>query len=334
MTNALIYNRDGLSFYVDETEVADWLAIERGSDHSRQGTAPFSVEDPLTPEMRAAKIHARRHAMMLRQLRPGGKIEKQAAQNAAVAAAAQARIAADDDADGGAAAALGETTDAGYTPRSRCAAVCDKYDDLDFADYADRFDGDGNLPRREVLKVLDLGALLAVAGVAATAGPKLLAPIVFLFALVALLVLRTKKDAFETEYQNHIFQNAAIPDIGNAAGLPVAGAEGSLWVALFSTTPTDSTAGTEVTYTGYARTDGAVARNSSNWTELNGNIENTNDITHGELTAGAITVTGFGIMKESAAGVAIYYGDFTPSKLVSVGTTPRILAGDLDIQED
>ena len=333
MTHELIYNRDGLSFYVADDAVADWLAIERGSDHPRQGTAPFSTADPLTPDMRAAKIHARRHAMMLRQLRPGGKIAKQAAQNEAVAAQATGRIALGQDTDGGASAQLAEAEAAGCTIAGRCEAVCAKYPDLDFADYADRFDADGNV-KAPPSATPELGALLAVAAVAAATGPKLLAPIVFLFAIVALLVLRTKKDAFETEYQNHIFQNAAIPDIGNAAGLPVAGAEGSLWVALFSTTPTDSTAGTEVSYTGYSRADGAVARNSSNWTELNGNIENTNDITHGELTAGAVTVTGFGIMKLSAAGVAIYYGDFTAPKLVSVGTTPRILAGDLDIQED
>ena len=69
----------------------------------------------------------------------------------------------------------------------------------------------------------------------------------------------SKTDAFETDVLEHIFQNVAIANIGDATGLP-AGTAGSLYIALFTTTPTDSTAGTECAFGAYARQ--AVARAS------------------------------------------------------------------------
>ena len=53
----------------------------------------------------------------------------------------------------------------------------------------------------------------------------------------------SKTNAFEASVLNHIFANAAISNIGDASGLP-AGTEGSLFIALFTATPSDSTAGT------------------------------------------------------------------------------------------
>ncbi len=331
--DALIYDAHGNSFWVSEAEKAAWLDITKGSSDQRAHAAPYSAVDPVLPAAREAREDGARHRMMLKQLRPGGKIARQAAANWSVANEAQEIIDAGNDEGGGSTKQLAEAVAAGTTARDRCAAICAKYPRMKAETYVGMFDDEGGLNLASLERgasPLEVGALLALGLMAATAPS--LAPLVFLLAVAAFLVLRTKKDAFETEYQNHIFQNAAIPDIGDGAGLPVAATEGSLFVALYTTTPTDSTAGTETTYTGYARI--GVARNSSNWTELNGNIENTNDITFGELTAGAATMTGFTIQKLVTVGVAIYFGAFGSSKLVSIGTTPRILAGDLDIQED
>ena len=142
----------------------------------------------------------------------------------------------------------------------------------------------------------------------------------------------SKTDAFETDFLEHIFQNAAIANIGDASGLPASATEDSLYIALFTTSPTDSTAGTEAAYTGYARI--AVARNSSNWTVAGNNASNTNAITFPEATAGSETENGFGILTAITGGDLLFYGDLDSPLAVSVGITPNIPAGDLDINED
>ena len=114
--------------------------------------------------------------------------------------------------------------------------------------------------------------------------------------------------------------------------MPAAATEGSLWVALFTTTPSDSTAGTEAAYTGYARV--AVARNSSNWTVSGNNCSNTNAITFPEATAGSETENGFGILTAASGGDLLFWGALDASLAVSAGITPNIPVGDLDINED
>lgn len=67
----LLYDHHGVSFYVDDQAVADeLLEMPRGSKDPVWGQrAPFTKEDPIAPEMRAAMQAQRRHAMMLKQLR-------------------------------------------------------------------------------------------------------------------------------------------------------------------------------------------------------------------------------------------------------------------------
>ena len=61
------------------------------------------------------------------------------------------------------------------------------------------------------------------------------------------------RDGHETLMLQHYFQNADIPNIGNAGGLLGSTVPGNFYVALYTVAPTDSTPGTEATYTGYAR---------------------------------------------------------------------------------
>src|SRR3989304_7835788 len=94
----------------------------------------------------------------------------------------------------------------------------------------------------------------------------------------------SKGNTFENELLLHIFNNAAITLIGDAAGLlPSAGA-GSLYIALHTAEPGEAGDQTtsEVAYTGYARV--GVARSGAGWTVTANAVENTAAITFGQRT--------------------------------------------------
>ena len=74
----------------------------------------------------------------------------------------------------------------------------------------------------------------------------------------------SKKDTFETALLTLLFNNTSLANIGNAGGILQSTVAGSFYIALYSAAPSDSAAGTEITYTGYARI--AVARSSAGWT--------------------------------------------------------------------
>jgi hypothetical protein len=142
----------------------------------------------------------------------------------------------------------------------------------------------------------------------------------------------SKTNAFETSLAGLIFNNTDVANIGDAAGLQNSATAGSLYVALFTTAPSDSTAGTECNYTGYARV--AVARSSGGWTISGNNTSNTAAITFGACTAGTNTAVAFGILTASSSGDLLYWGDLTANLAISAGITPEFAAGALDINED
>jgi hypothetical protein len=141
----------------------------------------------------------------------------------------------------------------------------------------------------------------------------------------------SKTDAFETDVLEHIFQNLAIANIGDGAGLP-AGTAGSLYVALFTTTPTDSTAGTECAFGAYARV--AVARSAGGWTVAGNNCSNTAAVTFAECTSGSETVNGFGIMTALTAGDLLYWAAVDTPRAVATGVTVEFAIGAIDVNED
>ena len=142
----------------------------------------------------------------------------------------------------------------------------------------------------------------------------------------------SKTNTFENQIQAHVFQNAAIANIGDATGLPAAATAGSLYVALFTADPGEAAGGTETTYPGYARV--AVARSSAGWTVTNNVVSNTAAITFGECTSGSATITHFAIFTASTAGTMLYYGALTASLAVSAGITPEFAIGALTVTED
>jgi hypothetical protein len=142
----------------------------------------------------------------------------------------------------------------------------------------------------------------------------------------------SKSNAFETSLLTLLFNNTAIANIGNAGGILPSSAAGSFYIALFTTAPSDSSAGTEANYTGYARK--AVARTSSGWTISGNNASNAAAITFDACSAGTNTIVAFAIMTASSSGDMIYWGDLTANLAVSAGIVPEFAIGDLDINED
>ena len=140
----------------------------------------------------------------------------------------------------------------------------------------------------------------------------------------------SKGNTFENELLLHIFQNADIANIGDAAGLQNSAAAGSLYVALHTGDPGEAGDQTtnEANYTGYARV--AVARTAGGWTVSGNQVSNTATVQFGECTAGSATATHFSVgLLTSGAGDILYSGSLSASRSISSGITPLFNAGAL-----
>ena len=142
----------------------------------------------------------------------------------------------------------------------------------------------------------------------------------------------SKSNLHETDYLKLIFNNTAISNIGNAAGIQPSGVDGSLYVALYSTDPTDADSGTEIVYTSYARV--AVARTVGGWTVSGNQVENAAVITFPTSTGGSDTATHFGIRTAASGGDLIGSGALNSSIAIVSTNIPKFNAGDLTVTED
>lgn len=112
----------------------------------------------------------------------------------------------------------------------------------------------------------------------------------------------------------------------------------SVWVALFTAAPTDSTGGTEVTGGGYARQ--AVSCADANWTFTaddgagNSQIANANVITYANPTANQGVITHWATMSAATLGNVLHYGALTSSINATSGSVgPSFQVGALVIKE-
>lgn len=137
----------------------------------------------------------------------------------------------------------------------------------------------------------------------------------------------------ETALADLLFQNTAMANVGNTAGIQPSGVAGNYYVALHTANPgaTGTQSTSEAAYTGYARV--AVARTSGGWT-VAGNqpvvVSNTAAITFPACTAGSETETYFSIgTAASGTGQILVWGALTASLTVSNGITPSFAIGQL-----
>lgn len=119
----------------------------------------------------------------------------------------------------------------------------------------------------------------------------------------------------ETEILDHVFG-------GNAYTAP-----GTLYLGLYTSAPSDTEGGTELSGSGYARQ--AMAMSVSGNTASNSAVEE-----FATATGSWGTVTHVGVFDASTSGNLLAYGALSASKAIATGDVFRIPAGDLDITLD
>jgi hypothetical protein len=144
----------------------------------------------------------------------------------------------------------------------------------------------------------------------------------------------SKSDTLENAILALIFNNTAIPGIGDAGGLQPSATAGTLYVALHTGDPTDAgtQASSECTYTSYARV--AVARSGAGWTVTGSQAVNAAEVLFPEATGGTETATHFSVGEDATgAGDILYHAPLTASLAIATGIRPRFAAGTLQFNE-
>jgi len=144
----------------------------------------------------------------------------------------------------------------------------------------------------------------------------------------------SKGNTYENETLLHVFQNATLPLIGDAAGLLASATAGNLYFGLHTGDPGE--AGTQETsecaYTSYARV--AVVRSAVGFTVTNNSVSPAADVTFPAATGGTETATHFSVgTAASGAGKILYSGTVTPNISISTSVTP-VLDSTTAITED
>lgn len=137
-------------------------------------------------------------------------------------------------------------------------------------------------------------------------------------------------DTLENQLLLLLFNNLALTDVGDAAGLLPSAAAGNFYISLHTADPGEAGAQntTEAAYTGYARV--AVARTAAGWTITGNGFANAALVQFPAATAGTETLTHLGIgTAASGAGKLLWRGAFTnPASLaISAGLAPKFDAG-------
>jgi hypothetical protein len=119
-------------------------------------------------------------------------------------------------------------------------------------------------------------------------------------------------DYLENKVVGHVFGGSAYT------------APSTLYVALYTSAPSDTGGGTEVS-------GGAYARQTAAFTISADTASNTSAIEYPTATADYGTVVAVGVFDASSSGNLLAYGNLTTSKTVSNGDVFRFNAGAIDI---
>lgn len=131
----------------------------------------------------------------------------------------------------------------------------------------------------------------------------------------------SKSDFLENELLDHILGGG---DFTRPA---------TIYVALFTSAPTDAGGGVEVSGGSYARA--AVTNNATNWPAASGGSKsNGTAIVFPEATASWGTVVAVGLFDAATAGNLLYWADLTTSKAIGAGDTARFPAGSIALTEN
>lgn len=137
-------------------------------------------------------------------------------------------------------------------------------------------------------------------------------------------------NTFENDFLKLIFNNVAIPNIGDANGIQPSAAAGNIYIRLHTADPGESGTGdtNEANYTGYSPV--AVPRTTGGFTVTGNQVVNAATIQFGECTAGTNVITHASFCVGSGSGATILWsGALTSARTVSSGITPLFNPGAL-----
>jgi hypothetical protein len=141
---------------------------------------------------------------------------------------------------------------------------------------------------------------------------------------------------FSNQLLKLIFQNDALPYLGNAAGLQPSSVAGNVYLRLCTdaTTPDASTPGTECAYPGYVTGGVAVPRSTDNWTD-DGNEVSVSEVLFGTAGSGASeNIDYVEIWKNNSSNDEAYRIGFIQLETtlaITEGKTPRFATGKLTL---
>ena len=149
----------------------------------------------------------------------------------------------------------------------------------------------------------------------------------------------SKSNSFETSLLSMIFNNQAIANVGDAAGVQPSVAPGSFYLRLYTdaVVVSDSVVGTEAAYTGYVTGGIAVARSGAGWTVVGNNATNAAAVTFGACSAGSENLRYFAVWLDNTTTLEshrLYWGTLTSDLAVSTGITPEFAIGSINVNED
>ncbi len=126
-------------------------------------------------------------------------------------------------------------------------------------------------------------------------------------------------------YATNYLENAVLNAMRNISF----SAPSNSYVALFLSNPTDTgTAGTEVSYAGYARKQIEFSAPAVSGAAMS--IKNTQQITFAESPVAAGTATYIGLMDSVIGGNMLAYGQLTEELVIHEGYAPVLLAGEVE----
>lgn len=107
----------------------------------------------------------------------------------------------------------------------------------------------------------------------------------------------------------------------------------TLYLSLYSTAPTESSAGTELSGSGYARQTVTFSVDVTTILDQT-QATNTANVTFGPATADWSTATGWAVTDQSTAGNVLFYNTFNTGQTVRNTKSLTIVAGNLTIVFD
>ncbi len=142
----------------------------------------------------------------------------------------------------------------------------------------------------------------------------------------------SKSNLCETATLKLILQNIAFANVGDTGGLLPSAAPGNLYLALYTSDPTDADTGSEATFGAYARQ--AIVRSASGFTVTGDVGSNAALIAFAEATSGSDNITFIAIHTAVTGGDMLFHGAMGTARLVDTGTTLEFAIDAITITED